>query len=273
MKKVISFSLWGNNSFYVIGAILNVDIAETEWPDWICRFYVAPSVPTSAILELQSRKNVEIIKMNEDISWNGMFWRFYPCSDPTVDVVISRDADSRLSIRDKAAVDEWLNSDKDFHILRDNCQHGWPICGGAWGCRNRILHNMKNMTEQYNLKSTDNNHGIDQKFLSSQIYPYIQGTVFVHDDWFPNSFIHETKHKFPIPRLRGDGWWNTTFPKWHSGIENDVENYPHWSGGTGHCFFLCPACNVHHDNDYIGKQRSVTLKDQNKYKEILKDCN
>ena len=61
MKKVISFSLWGNNSFYVIGAILNADIAETEWPDWICRFYVAPSVPISAILELQSRKNVEII--------------------------------------------------------------------------------------------------------------------------------------------------------------------------------------------------------------------
>ena len=129
---------------------------------------------------------------------------------------------------------------------------------------------MKNMTEQYNPKSIDNNHGIDQKFLSSQIYPYIQGTVFVHDDWFPNSFIHETKHKFPIPRLRGEGWWNTTFPEWHSGIEDDKIKYP-WPNGK--CFFLCQTCNVYHDNDYIGKQRYIIPEDHNKYKKISKDCN
>jgi len=45
MKKVISFSLWGDNQNYVIGAVLNADVAKEEWPDWICRFYIAPTVP------------------------------------------------------------------------------------------------------------------------------------------------------------------------------------------------------------------------------------
>ena len=249
MKKIISFSLWGKRTQYILGGILNADIAEKEWPDWICRYYIAPSVPKSAIKELTKRKNTEVFIMDEDVSWNGMFWRFYPASDPSVDVMISRDADSRISIRDKAAVDEWLNSDKDFHILRDCCQHGWPICGGAWGCRNGVIPEMIDLIQKYSRKEIDNNHGIDQKFLQSEIYPRIIHKAYVHDDWFLGAYTHEIKHPFPIPRLRGEGWWNTKFPEWHSGIEDDKQNYPN------PCALFCPACNTYHDNDYIGKFR------------------
>ena len=76
MKKVISFCLWGDNPNYVIGAIVNADIAKEEWQDWICRYYIAPTVPVGIIEELQSRDNVEVVLMDEDESWNGMFWRF-----------------------------------------------------------------------------------------------------------------------------------------------------------------------------------------------------
>ena len=257
MKKVISFSLWGDSSHYVIGAILNADIAKKEWPDWICRFYVSPNVPESSIKELESRDNVEVIRMEDDESWNGMFWRFYPASDPFVDVAIFRDTDSRINIRDKAAVEDWLeNSDKGIHIMRDNCQHGWEICGGAWGVRGNALCELETFIKEFSLKKVMNKKGIDQIYLSQEIYPAFVDDAYVHDDWFPDKFKYEDKHPFPIPRLKGEGWDNNEFPEWHSGIEDDKENYP-WE--EGRCPSKCPACNEWHDNDYIGKVRYVCL--------------
>ena len=269
MKKVISFCLWGQNSHYVIGAILNADIAEKEWPDWVCRFYISPNVPKEAVDELKSRSNVEVVEMKEDESWNAMFWRFFAASDPEVDVAIFRDTDSRINPRDKAAVDEWLSSNKAGHIIRDNCQHGWEMCGGAWGVRNGKLSFLEKSIKEFDLKETMNKHGIDQIYLSREIYGILHGDVYVHDDWFPDFLPHEEKHPFPIPRLRGEGWEKQEFPEWHSGIEDDSEKYP-WD--QGHCFLKCPACGEYHDNDYIGCIRYVTNKEKEKYNEVNDAC-
>ena len=40
MKKVISFSLWGNNPTYNIGAIKNAELAKEFYPDFECWFYI-----------------------------------------------------------------------------------------------------------------------------------------------------------------------------------------------------------------------------------------
>ena len=42
-KKVISFSLWGNEPRYCMGAIKNAKIAQKIFKDWTCRFYVSNS--------------------------------------------------------------------------------------------------------------------------------------------------------------------------------------------------------------------------------------
>jgi len=275
MKKVISFSLWGDNPNYVIGAVLNADIAEKEWPDWICRFYIAPTVPDGIIEELESRDNVEVVRMDEDESWNGMFWRFYPASDPDVDVAIFRDTDSYIHIRDKAAVEEWIESDKSVHIMRDNCQHGWTICGGLWGTKRGAIPRLKYMIEDSDMlkKKEFNKHGVDQIFLQYSIYPQIVNLAYVHDDWFPNGFVHEEKHPFPIPRLRGDGWWNQELPEWHTGNKkktcSDSECSlggcpPSWCTRT-----RCPACGEYHDNDYLGKVYDLTEENREKYSHLL----
>ena len=271
-KKIISFSLWGNNAVYVVGALANADIAEKEWKEWICRFYISPTVPKEAIDDLKKRDNVEVVLMDEDESWNGMFWRFHPASDQDVDVSIYRDTDSRLSIRDKAAVEEWIASDRVVHIMRDNCQHGWPICGGAWGLKKGAIPDMVEMIKDAHICSREewNKHGVDQIWLQGQIYPYVKQNALVHDDWFPNGYVGEEKHPFPIPRLRGEGWWEQEFPEWHSGIEDDFEKYP-WP--EGHCFFKCPACGEYHDNDYIGKTQTIFPEEKIKYSHIMEACN
>jgi len=178
MKKIISFSLWGDNPKYTIGAIKNVEQSKTIYPDWICRFYCGKSVPLEITEKLKSYNNVEVIEMDEDGDWSGMFWRFYACEDS--DVMISRDTDSRLSFREKLAVDEWLESDKDFHIMRDHPYHNALILGGMWGARNGILKDINSIINQYN---KGNFWQVDQNFLREKIYPIIKDNSFIHDEF------------------------------------------------------------------------------------------
>ncbi len=64
MKKIISFSLWGDNPKYTIGAIENAKLAKTIYPDWICRFYVGNSTPDEIWDELYYMDNTEMINMD-----------------------------------------------------------------------------------------------------------------------------------------------------------------------------------------------------------------
>jgi hypothetical protein len=81
MKKVISFSLWGDNPKYTIGAIKNAELTPIIYPGWISRFYCGLSVPSNIIETLKSLPNTEVIMMDVDGDWSGMFWRFYACDD------------------------------------------------------------------------------------------------------------------------------------------------------------------------------------------------
>ena len=193
MKKVISFSLWGDNLKYTVGAIRNAELSQTIYNDWVCRFYIGQSVPKEIVDKLRSFKNTEVIEMNEEGDWTGMFWRFYACEDS--DIMISRDTDSRLSLREKLAVDEWLKSDKDFHIMRDHPYHTTEILGGMWGCRNKILKNIKKTIDDY---KKGNFWQVDQNFLKEKIYPIIKNNSFVHDSFFTNE---SWKKEFPSKRI------------------------------------------------------------------------
>lgn len=193
MKKIISFSLWGNNPKYTVGAVRNCEIANEIYEGWTCRFYIGKSVPTEIIEKLKSFKNSEVIEMDEQGDWTGMFWRFYACED--ADIMLSRDTDSRLSVREKLAVDEWLNSDKNFHIMRDHPHHNTQILGGMWGCRNGILKNIKTEIQRY---QKGDFWQVDQNFLRDIIYPKIRNNSFVHDSFFK---VEHNSKKFPTDRI------------------------------------------------------------------------
>jgi hypothetical protein len=181
MKKIISFSLWGTNPIYNIGAIRNAELAKDIYPEWICRYYVGKSVPSEIIEKLNSFDNTEIIFMDTDGDWTGMFWRFYPASEDDVDVVIVRDCDSRINPREKEAVDEWLQSDKGFHIMRDHPWHNTSILGGMWGSKKGTIPDMKIKIDEY---VKGNFWQVDQNFLRDIIYPLIVNNNISHDELF-----------------------------------------------------------------------------------------
>ena len=188
--KVISFSLWGDNPKYTVGAFKNAQLTNTIYKGWISRFYCASSVPADIISELKNIPNCEVILMEQD-GWQGLFWRFLAASDSQVSVMISRDTDSRLTLREKEAVDEWIDSDKKFHIMRDHPLHDCEILGGLWGVKAPFLHNMDRLIATYNKDVTK---GTDQMFLREIIYPIVKDEAFVHDPFFE-------KKPFPSKRV------------------------------------------------------------------------
>ena len=177
MKKLICFSLWGNHEFYNYGALENALIAKELYPDWICRYYYLDNCDKRIIEQLSKLDNVELIKMTGENNNSNMFWRFKPAFMENNIIYLSRDTDSRLNIKEKLAVDEWLESDKDFHIMRDNQHHTTEILGGMWGCRNNILRPFEDIYEKF---VRTNQHGLDQQFLKHIIYPNVINNAIVH---------------------------------------------------------------------------------------------
>jgi len=190
MKKIISFSLWGDNPVYTQGAIRNAELAKEIYSDWVCRYYIGKSTPNNIIESLRNFDNTEVIEMDNEGDWTGMFWRFYPAGEDDVDVVIVRDCDSRLNNREKEAVNEWLNSDKGFHIMRDHPWHTTAILGGMWGSKKGVTPNIKQQIENY---VKGNFWQVDQNFLRDVIYPTVKNNSLVHDEFFD-------KKPFPTKR-------------------------------------------------------------------------
>lgn len=195
MKKIISFSLWGDNPKYTIGAIENAKLAKTIYPDWVCRFYIGASVPDEIWDILDKMDNTELIDMETDGDWSGMFWRFYPASEEDVDVFIVRDTDSRLSVREKEAVNEWLSSDKGLHIMRDHPYHNSLIMGGMWGMKKGTFPKMKELIKIYN---GGDFWQVDQNFLNLMVYPLCKNNTFIHDEFMT---FESWRKPFPSQRI------------------------------------------------------------------------
>ena len=194
--NTISFSLWGDNPKYTIGMIENVKLAKVVYPGWMCRIYCGEDVDSDVLESLIKTDKVDVVMMKQCGKWNGMFWRFLPASDARVNVMVCRDCDSRISLREKLAVDEWLVSDKSFHIMRDHPHHSTLILGGMWGVKFPKLKDIDKMISTYDV--VGNVRQIDQNFLRTEIYPLIKNDCMIHDEIlrYENSLCR----KFPNDR-------------------------------------------------------------------------
>lgn len=175
LKRIISFSLWGENPIYWAGALENIQLAKVLYPGWVCRFYVDATSPLSLIRTIKDA-DCEMILMEPAEEFAGLFWRFYAAED--ADIMICRDTDSRLSYREVWAVNEWLNSDKHFHIMRDHPHHHTSILGGMWGARN--MEGITDLIKGFPYKELK---GTDQLFLAEHIYPQVKEFAMIHDSY------------------------------------------------------------------------------------------
>lgn len=174
MKKIVSYSLYNQRPKDNINAIINCLLIPKIYPGWTAKFYVDDTIPTCIDKLLRTFEHVEVIEMPRHKGSEAMLWRFIDAADYNT-IMISRDADSWVSMREKVCVDAWLAGNKNFHIIRDHCYHSQRIMGGVWGSRNGIVPKMKEEVEKFSKDQT-----YDQGFLANVIYPNITHDLIVH---------------------------------------------------------------------------------------------
>lgn len=185
MKKIIAFSLWGEDRKYCVGAIINAQLAQKYFDDWECHFYYDDTVPKIYIDCLNNFSNVKTIKADSEMF--GAFWRFQSMVKDSI--VLSRDTDSRLSLREKHIVDEWLLSDSKLCTIRDHANHyEFPILAGMWGLKDGLSDIDLAHIQNYNRRI----YLMDQFYLRDIVWPKYQNTSKVYGlketTWMRNSY-------------------------------------------------------------------------------------
>lgn len=180
--KAVSFSLYGDKDIYNCGAVSNVKLVAEHLPGWTAYFFLGPSVTRSledSLIELGAR----IVRVNEAETPIAMTWRFRAASLDNITHVIFRDCDSRISSREASCVQQWVQSGKFYHIIRDHPWHSSPIMGGLWGVTGKSeLHHVAQVARE-EASLYEDAYGLDQRLVSERIYPRAMesGSYYVHD--------------------------------------------------------------------------------------------
>lgn len=189
MKKVVSFCLYGTKLKYLDGMRENLLLAKKYFTDWIVRIHHNDTVPEERIHEYKVLGAECILCENigkNKSNWEGMFWRWLPLDDETVDVWISRDADSRLSERELKLVNEWIESGKTLHSIRDHRCHCHYIMGGMFGVNNVEFHKkyrfekVSCIIEKSYPHFLERPYNVDQIFLNDSFWKLLKNDVMAH---------------------------------------------------------------------------------------------
>ncbi|XP_042875762.1 uncharacterized protein LOC122255625 [Penaeus japonicus] len=141
-QRVITYALYGNNSIYLNGLKNNVNATRHVYPGWSVWLYTDPRGRHDDLCPLLHDFPHLFICDVTNLPAQGnvtgmrkMLWRALPLGDPHVDVTMSRDTDARILEREVSAVNEWLATNRTFHVMRDHHNHCARVMGGMWGMR------------------------------------------------------------------------------------------------------------------------------------------
>jgi hypothetical protein len=180
--KVFSFCLFGNEDKYCKGLLKNIESIHSNFPGWYIWVYIGDGVPVHIIEALHFDPFVNIIETHE-LGLINTNYRFFAIDDPTVEIAIIRDADSRVYERDVACIQDFIASHALFHIIRDHPNHAsHKIMAGMWGIKQGLLKfKLRDMFAGWK-----NTHSIgvfwdDTNFLQD-IYSTVCHSLLVHDE-------------------------------------------------------------------------------------------
>jgi len=163
MPKVFSFCLYGSDDNYYNGLLENIAIIKEHYPDYEIFVYRGKCEKEWPL------KDVNVIHTSREGAINTIY-RYLPLKFAEIGFV--RDADSRITERDRWCINEFLKSDKQFHIIRDHYWHKSPIMAGMFGWK---------QTLDIDFETTeDRGYGIDEALLKDHIYPFIKDRALVH---------------------------------------------------------------------------------------------
>ena len=208
MRKLISFTLYGQDPKYIVGMYENLVLQKQFYPEWETIIYHDDSLDNAVLNNL--KPDATLINVSECGILASM-WRFLAHDEENVERFIVRDSDSRLSQREADAVQEWIKSDKTLHIMRDHPHHGYAVNGGMWGMEPSRATRMSALCLQYQdgIRTDTTNRDswwmIDMHFLRDVIYPLAHPSTAkihaAHDYMYKVNWVNESwAEDFPAAR-------------------------------------------------------------------------
>ena len=197
------------------GAIKNARLCGLLYPGWECLFLVdEPSVSNGTVAAIRQHGGLvaPFPALPVAMDRNGTVQRtrlghtlsrLLVALDSTVDRVLVRDVDGRLSGRERLAVEEWQRSGRSLHVLRDHPGHCHrPLLAGLIGLRltpalrAHLLRSLQSWSGQYpadrRFEATER-YGNDNDFLLAHVWPQLD--YLAHDSYcceeFPDTDTNE----------------------------------------------------------------------------------
>jgi len=122
-------------------------------------------------------------------------------------VTMSRDLDSRVTEREVAAVNEWLESNKTLHSMRDHPWHTVPIMGGGWGSKLDTDSSRRNWDQSWKSILSDSlarsgatDKGADQTLLTRHVWSTWGSRDSIHHDSY-TCYLFSGSTGWPTQRL------------------------------------------------------------------------
>lgn len=184
-RNVIAYALWGDNPRYHVPLMENVRIRPHLFPDWSIRVYHDETVDPgyAAALAALGAQLQPMARSPGVPAHRALLWRFEVIADPDVERFLIRDADSLLTVKERVAVDAWLQSDRHFHVMRDWLTHTDLVLAGMWGGVGGILPPPDALLRAFAPWRIETDH-LDQDLLSVTVWPAIRRNVLIHDSIF-----------------------------------------------------------------------------------------
>lgn len=188
MVNVFSFCIYGpENPKYYFGLLQNIQLVQQHFPGWKVFVYAGDDVPESYVSILSSYPFVVVRHTKEHGHINSIH-RFFAIDEPDVEIMMVRDADSRIHWKDRWAIRDFLRTSYGVHVIRDHVEHTTNILAGLWGIRKRILKQpIRELYTQWTPEFAGSGDtanplgfGIDQNFLKMVIYSKVKSEIFVH---------------------------------------------------------------------------------------------
>lgn len=145
VKLLFSYCLYGKyNSKYYVGLEENIIYILKRFPTALIYLWFGSDVEFSYFDKYKENMKIEIFKLSET-GHIMMSYRFVSIDFQDIDVMLVRDADSRISDREIKFINEFIESPYLIHTIRDHKGHHMPLMGCAFNVKKKFM-------QQYNIK-------------------------------------------------------------------------------------------------------------------------
>ncbi|CAL4075793.1 unnamed protein product, partial [Meganyctiphanes norvegica] len=141
-------------------------------------------------------------------------WKFAALGDPQVEILLFRQPNAQVLLREVTAVKEWMNSGFALHTMRDHPTHNWTVVPNLWAVRANTDKtspesinspaSLADLREELYRNFMGNYRPFnDQLLLTEVIWPILQVSVMQHDSLHCKQFYGSR----PFPTERTFGHW------------------------------------------------------------------